>query len=352
MNREEFFKFVEQNIKSYLPMEYQDATIQLMTTTKTNLGEVHGINVSQEGENVTPTFYLDRFYEDYIKGGEDIFPVMEAVTDMIVQQRDHSLPEDIVNKTYELNNYNFVRQNLTMKLCDFESNQAYLQEHAYTRKGDFAVTYHIKIDQSNQGMITTPVTTHMLAVWGKTIEEFHQDALQVQVPENRPILMRIEEFLMNNLGLRSEEPVNYLQADELPDMGNNPINLLALTNESKINGAAMIIYPEVLDKIGELLGQDYYVLPSSLHEVIITIAESQDAQELQEMVKEINEAEVDAADVLSDRVQYYDTAAHVLENAFERMERLENPQKGQEKVAEVKMTDYPKKAVPELRLSF
>ena len=93
-------------------------------------------------------------------------------------------------------------------------------------------------------------------------------------------------------------------------------------------------------------------MPSSLHEVIITIAESQDAQELQEMVKEINEAEVDAADVLSDRVQYYDTAAHVLENAFERMERLENLQKGQEKVAEVKMTDYPKKAVPELRLSF
>lgn len=45
MNREEFFKYVEQNIKSHLPMEYQDADIRLVSVTKTNLGEVHGINL-------------------------------------------------------------------------------------------------------------------------------------------------------------------------------------------------------------------------------------------------------------------------------------------------------------------
>ena len=84
MNREEFFKYVEQNIKSHLPMEYQDADIRLVSVTKTNLGEVHGINLSWTGENVAPTFYLDNLYESYARDGEDIFPIMEHVADMIV----------------------------------------------------------------------------------------------------------------------------------------------------------------------------------------------------------------------------------------------------------------------------
>lgn len=114
----------------------------------------------------------------------------------------------------------------------------------------------------------------------------------------------------------------------------------------------MIMHQDVLDKIGELLGQDYYVLPSSLHEVLITIAEEKDVRTLQEMVHEINETQVDAEDLLSDKVQFYDTTTHVLENAIERMERLETLQKEQEKQAGVKATSYPKKTTPELSPSF
>ena len=119
-----------------------------------------------------------------------------------------------------------------------------------------------------------------------------------------------------------------------------------------MDGAAMIAHRDVLEKVGELIGSDYYVLPSSLHEVMIIPSNGQSAAGLQGMVHEINQTEVDVEDRLSDKVQYYDTTAHVLENALERMERMETLQMEQEKQAEAKAPSYPKKTIPELSPSF
>ena len=46
-------------------------------------------------------------------------------------------------------------------------------------------------------------------------------------------------------------------------------NLYVLTNKSRINGAAGIMYEGVLKKLADKLESDMYILPSSIHEVII-----------------------------------------------------------------------------------
>ena len=51
----------------------------------------------------------------------------------------------------------------------------------------------------------------------------------------------------------------------------------------------------VLKKVGELLGADYYVLPSSIHEVLVLPDNGEmDVKELESMVRDVNAAEVDA----------------------------------------------------------
>ena len=54
------------------------------------------------------------------------------------------------------------------------------------------------------------------------------------------------------------------------------------------------------------IGENFYILPSSIHEVII-IAESQSPSkdDLQDMVRDINETQVDAEELLSDTIYYY-----------------------------------------------
>ena len=73
-------------------------------------------------------------------------------------------------------------------------------------------------------------------------------------------------------------------------------------------GAATILYEGVLEMIADFLDDNFYVLPSSIHEVII-VSETEapwGSSGLSEMVREINHTQVDEEDILSDIVYYYD----------------------------------------------
>ena len=86
--------------------------------------------------------------------------------------------------------------------------------------------------------------------------------------------------------------------------------MTVLTTKGAVNGAGILFCDSVLQKIHEKLG-DYFVLPSSIHELIIVpVSEGIDRDELTEMVKTINATEVAPADRLSDKVYLYDGILH------------------------------------------
>lgn len=121
----------------------------------------------------------------------------------------------------------------------------------------------------------------------------------------------------------SSKPENLFECTEPLDAATMP--MYVLTNASKVNGSGILARDGVLDKIGELLGKNFYVLPSSIHEVLI-VPDNGDmqAKELESMVKEVNATQVAPADLLSDKVQYYDRAAKTLGRKQEKglLERL------------------------------
>lgn len=82
--------------------------------------------------------------------------------------------------------------------------------------------------------------------------------------------------------------------------------MYVLTNMTSCNGAGAMFCDALLEKIQTKLDSDFYLLPSSIHEVIIVPDEGGfDRSELDAMVKTINETEVDANDRLADHVFYY-----------------------------------------------
>ena len=97
MDIEEFVKFVEQNIKSHLPGEYQDAVIRMFTMTKINKGEVHGLSISGEGEKAGTVHYLDDLYKIFASGSQDMFQIMENLADKIIQNQKSAVLEKVQN---------------------------------------------------------------------------------------------------------------------------------------------------------------------------------------------------------------------------------------------------------------
>ena len=86
--------------------------------------------------------------------------------------------------------------------------------------------------------------------------------------------------------------------------------MFVLTTENAFSGAALIASENVLEEIHEKLGCEYYILPSSKHEVIIIPERSGLKQKTVEtfyhMVCEVNETQVSPVDRLTNSVYYYD----------------------------------------------
>ena len=89
--------------------------------------------------------------------------------------------------------------------------------------------------------------------------------------------------------------------------------MYVLTNTQKLYGAGCMLYPGLLEAISEKLDADLYLLPSSIHEVILLPAESRICQkELAEMVDSINRTELAADEILSSSVYYYSRTQQAL----------------------------------------
>lgn len=89
---------------------------------------------------------------------------------------------------------------------------------------------------------------------------------------------------------------------------------IILTNERGINGAAVILYPGCLKEIGEITGLDLYILPSSIHELLVIPDDGNVyTHELKHMIHEVNESCVVEEEVLSDQLYHYSTEKNIIE---------------------------------------
>jgi hypothetical protein len=123
-----------------------------------------------------------------------------------------------------------------------------------------------------------------------------EDAMKRSVSQSHPKLCAIQDMLFGSM--TGMEPENYLTGGDAPED-----TLLVLTTEDGRLGASVLFYPGMKEKIGEIVGKDYFVLPSSIHEVLIMPDNGQmSPMELAKMVKEINDNEVSPQDLLCSRV--------------------------------------------------
>ena len=104
--------------------------------------------------------------------------------------------------------------------------------------------------------------------------------------------------------------------------------LLVVSNTDGTLGAGVIAMDGLLDELANKMGGSFYMLPSSIHEVLIqkdSIIPGDDVEEkakvLNEMVRSVNESDVWPEDVLSDHAYHYDAKERLFETADEYAER-------------------------------
>jgi len=96
-----------------------------------------------------------------------------------------------------------------------------------------------------------------------------------------------------------------------------------ITNSNGINGAASVLYEENLHQIAEKAGDNLFIFPSSIHEVIAFPAEmaEKNLAHLTEMVREVNMGSLRLEERLSNSVYHYDRNARTVILAAESPEK-------------------------------
>ena len=311
IDRYDFFEYVKNNIRDYLPPSYEDAEISITQIPKHNDAIQTSLTIRMPGERITPNISMEPLYEMY-RDGYSLDRCTGFLADAFIE---HGILSREQRRSMEsIFDYESVKGNLQIHLCDPEDNRRVLQGTVYNRFGDYAATYCITIPGQDGEISSIRVTEDLLYYWQIDKETLHRDALEAD-RKRGPFLMEINEanLFRASLGMEME---NLLNGGRKIDLDDGMPHTFALTTKDKMNGAGMILQEDVMKKTAEVLGRDYFVLPSSTHEtIIVPVTGNISVRDLTGMVQQMNEKEIDPSIRLSDKVLHYDPEGAYLENA-------------------------------------
>ena len=268
--------------------------VKLNDVMKNNGVVLRGITLMQGDSNISPTIYLNPYYDAYENGDTTLGTVIDEVIDTYERNK--------INRSIDMKfflNYETVRSRIIFKLINTEKNRELLRDVPYIPFHDLSIVFQCLVSEERFGNASILIHNVHLQLWKVNARELYECAL-----ENTPLLQGYELADMNTV-LEEMKALGGIDDEEIEDM-QQEVPMYVLSNKSRINGASCILYKDILKDFAMVVDKDLYVLPSSIHEVILLPSDgTQESEQLKEMVREINQSQVEKEEVLSDSVYYY-----------------------------------------------
>lgn len=279
----QFVEAVETKVKEVVDTEI---TVGIHTAEKMNGVKKRGIVLSQKGVNISPTIYLEEYFGQYQQGKA----VEQIVRDIVNLYREVKCEQSWDVDKIQM--FSMIESKIIYRVIHYEKNAELLKNVPHVRFLDLAITFCVLLEVTEHGTATMMVRNEHMEMWGVTKEILCENACkntEKLLPYSFQTMNAVVEELTGR-PVYEEEDVLYV-----------------LTNCIRSFGAATILYKDRLKRIGEYLQENYYILPSSIHEVILvpeSVAPFRGV--LNKMVEEINETQVEEEEILSDHAYYYD----------------------------------------------
>lgn len=294
---------------------------------KNNGIELVGIVVKEKDCNTSPTIYMNNFYEEY-KKGTSVEEIVERVREIFLQNR--------FDKSVDISgfaDYERAKGQIAFKLINYEKNWELLKKIPHKVFFNLAIVfYYAVLEPPFEGKASILIQHSHVKNWGIREDELYQNAM-----DNTPFLLpakieNIEEVMFGLLKKDMEQEHNgeknitaevfgkdmaeelLYQLKENLNKEKDQIPMYVLSNKNKILGASCMLYPGVLKNFANEKKSNLFILPSSIHEVILLPeTENMNKEDLLDMVTEINKTQVEEMEVLADAVYFYDRTCDKLE---------------------------------------
>ena len=203
--------------------------------------------------------------------------------------------------------YSHLMDQLRIMLIPTASHLDLLQKAVHKEIEDLSMIVHATIPQENGTTKQVLATADALDAMEIDKEKFLQDAISASEQNYPAVIAPLSAVLGNRMG--------------------DPVYVASMAD--MINGAGVILYPNFMEKAAQELGGDFYVLPSSVHEVLfLRDDDAISLEELKGIVHSVNQTEVSDEDFLSDNVYHYDATERKLEIGEKFQERKAHEKEG------------------------
>ena len=326
MNFQEFLRVVKSEIEGKFDKEY---SISYNHVVKNNGLELEGLVIFKEGETVVPNIYVNEYYDMYKKTGDINFVISK-----IIEMYETALTSNFVNDFSIDYTFDNMKDKIYYRIVNYEKNIKLLNDIPHKKFLDMVIAFYCLIDTTTDGIASIRITNDHLEKW-KINKYDVLDIAMKNTPRIFPGVIRSMKDVIKDLILKSSLDNVFSDGDEYDTSFNESGNvyyfnknekldediieemlhrltydkncdMYVLSNKTGLNGASAMLYNGLIEQFAEKVNSNLYILPSSIHEVILMpYNEEYEIEELKKMVKEINSTQVPKGDVLSDSVYIY-----------------------------------------------
>ena len=225
------------------------------------------------------SIYLKDLYGQYLQGEE-----LDALVDRVaVHYRHHAGDYPDLDSEWFCRFENVSRK-IVLKVVNYDRNRAQLEHCPHIRELDLALTFRILMEHQADKIGTILVNDAMVKEW------------------------QVTEFDLFNLAIENMQRIWHPTLEPVRDVLDMPsmLSMYVLSNDVRLNGATVLFYTDCIRRFAAKVKRDIYVLPSSIHEVLlIPEMEGMSAWDFRQIVEQVNHQLVAEEEILSDHVYRY-----------------------------------------------
>lgn len=273
--------------------------VRLNDVRKNNGVVLRGLTVTQDDSNISPTIYLNHYYEEYINGRATLVNVVNDVMDTYHKNK--------VNQSVDMKyflNYESVKHRIVYKLINTEKNKELLEDIPHMDFLDLSIVFQCLVAQEDLGTASILIHNVHMKLWDVSVETLYQAAKENTQRLQKYEIKSMADVLCEIMNSENPEEFDY---NECKSEFSDHVPMYVLSNRSRVEGAACMLYPDLIQDFANVIGSSFYIIPSSIHELLLLPTEHTDeSKEIKKMIREINDTQVKTEEILSYSLYLYD----------------------------------------------
>lgn len=205
--------------------------------------------------------------------------------------------------------YDSIKDLLEVNAISEKYNRDVLAGTKYRVLGDIAIVYFINADNRDLGEVMKAIPV-LNAI---SIKQIENDALLNSMTRNPAVIKSMDSEIESIIGTQ-------IPKDEATSM------MYIASVPSKKFGACVLAYPGFFEQAAATVGGSYYVIPSSVHELILVKdsgnLSDDDINKFKSDIKLVNKTILARDEILSDNLYHYDAEFHKFEIADDYLSRI------------------------------